>query len=482
MQANHSNFSGTSKAGTDRVSTGSSLWHPALAALLSLLIALPPAGPAFAQRKSTIDDGLADAPIGAKNSAKPNIMMTLDNSGSMNWDFLPDQTVGNISNINNGGNYCRNASGAMAQSCGGNASVTYYKMFTQAGYPIAGAATPPRSALWAPAGRVAAFNGMAYNPAIEYKPPLKPTFDPENPAHNANIPNSTYAYPEQDAALTVNWTKVQVDPFLAPATTVNINNSTAAGQITVGRWCNSDYPTDVNSGDHCRVNGRAYPAGTNGAPAVAGDWQYPVRPAGFDTSNTPTVANAKPKAGAFHYTEYAVWCKSTGYTWNGANADANGTGTNCRRNNRAYTTSPAVTAQFDNYPDSTYRYRVSQGAETIPNVTTAPWHYWRGAVEWCKTAVAAASSGNIVKWQGYGKWASGECQGFADPTYKYPRFYRYMQASGHDNVANQALELVELDFGNPVPRDASYVDGSGVTVTQTRDFSVDTYNANGELV
>ncbi len=484
MQANHSKLSRTSKAGTDRISTGPSPWRRALVIVVATLIALPPAGPAFAQRKSAIDDGLADAPIGAKNSAKPNIMMTLDNSGSMNWDFLPDQTVGSISNINNGGNYCRNASGAMTEACGGNASVTYYKMFTQANYPIAGAATPKRSTLWAPAGRVAAFNGMAYNPAIEYKPPLKPTFDPENPSHNANVPNPMYAYPEQDASQTVNWTKVQVDPFLAPGTTVNINNSTAAGQIIVGRWCNSDYPTDVNSGDHCRVNGRAYPTGTNGAPAVAGDWQYPVRPAGFDTSNTPTVANAKPKAGAFHYTEYAVWCKASGYSWSTANNPTNaaGTGTNCRRNNQTYTASPAVTAKFDNYPDSDYKYRVSQGAETISNVTTAAWHYWRGAVEWCKTAVTAASSGNVVKWQGYGKWAAGGCQSFADTTYKYPRFYKYMQASGYDNDNNQALELVELDFNNPIPRDASYVDGSGVTVTQTRDFAVDTYNANGELV
>jgi len=83
-----------------------------------------------------------------------------------------------------------------------------------------------------------------------------------------------------------------------------------------------------------------------------------------------------------------------------------------------------------------------------------------------------------------GVWqvASGECQGFADATYKYPRFYKYMQASGYDNDNNRALELVELDFNNPIPRDASYVDGSGITVTQTRDFAVDTYNANGEVV
>jgi type IV pilus assembly protein PilY1 len=466
----------------------------ALALLLAMLIALPPVSPAFAQKKSATDDGLADEPIGAKIAAKPNVMMTVDDSGSMNWDFLPDQTVGNISNITGGGNYCRDASGAMTQACGGNSNVTYYKMFTQTNYPVPGALAPPmRSLLWAPAGRVPAFNGMAYNPAIEYKPPLKATFDPS--VNDPDIPNTTYAYPEMDSAATASWTKVPLDGFgiLWPlTTTISMNNTAASGQITVGRWCNTDWPLDVNSGDECRINGKAYSSGSNGVPAVVADWNYPLRPAGFDASNTPTVSNAKPKAGAFHYTEYAVWCNASGYSFATANNSTNaaGTGTNCRRNNTAYTASPSVSAKFDNYPDSTYKYRVTQGTDSIPNVTTAPWHYWRGNVEWCKTAVPAASSGSTTKWQGYGQYAAGSCQGFADSTYKYPRFYKYMQSSGYDNVSNQALELVALDFNSPAAHDASYVttiiDSSGNTVnqtiSQTRDFSVDTYDAKGTLV
>ena len=474
MKSNRPHRGWTSGPRTDAVATRPSPWHRALSMLLALLIALPPAGPAFAQRMSATDDGLADEPIGAKNSAKPNIMMTLDDSGSMSWDFLPDRTVGPLSGILNGGNYCRSAAGAMAQACGGGGSTLTYQMFTHASYPLSSAPTPPRAALWAPPGRLAAFNGMAYNPAVEYKPPLKAAFDPE--LHNPSVPNTAYAYPEQDAAQTLNWTAVQVDPFLSPATKVNMNNTTAGGRITAGRWCNSDYPTNVNSGDECRVNGRAYAAGSGGVPAVAADWNYPVRPAGFNASTS------KPRATDFHYSEYAVWCKSTGSSWTTADTDANGSGTNCRRNNRAYTSSPSASAKLDNYPDSTFKNRVSKGADTIANVTDAPWHYWRGAVEWCKNAVPAASSGSTTKWEGFGKWAAGECRAFVDNTYKYPRFFQYMAASGYDNVSNPALELVNLDFSNPVARDASYVDGSGITVTQTRDFAVDTYNASGELV
>ncbi len=502
--------------------------------LLALLLSLSPAAPAWAQKKSTTDDGLANEPISAKIAAKPNIMMTLDNSGSMNWDFLPDQVVGNLGSIASGVNYCRNAAGAMTQACGGNASVTNYKMFTQGGYPVPDALTPPRSAYWPPATRVPDFNGMAYNPAVEYKPPLKATFDPT--VDNPEVPGAK-SYPEMNFANTSNWTNVPLDGFgtLWPLTTkVSMNNAYAAGQVTVGRWCNSDWPLDVTSGDHCRSNGLAYGAGANGAPQVTAaqtDWLYPVQPTGFNATNSNPVATQ------FHYIEYALWCKKSNDGWDAGNvADADGTGKDCRHNNKAYALSPAVSAALNNYPDATYKYRVvdttqlickseeptgawwtdwlddasgsklqcrigtsTSGAYkfkinpavygTIPPKTDAPWHYWRGEVEWCKTAVPAAASGATTKWQGYGAWSAGNCQGFANATYKYPRFFKYMQASGYDNVANQALEYVPLDFGNPVASDASYVttivDSSGATVTQTvavsRDFSTDTYNANGEL-
>ncbi len=42
---------------------------------------------------------LADMPIAAKVSAKPNIVYTLDDSGSMQYNFLPDYVTSTAANI-----------------------------------------------------------------------------------------------------------------------------------------------------------------------------------------------------------------------------------------------------------------------------------------------------------------------------------------------------------------------------------------------
>ncbi len=63
-----------------------------LAALLSLLLGLGPlATPAYAGLTP-----LADEPINIKNQAKPNIILTVDDSTSMLYDFLPDYVIGDL--------------------------------------------------------------------------------------------------------------------------------------------------------------------------------------------------------------------------------------------------------------------------------------------------------------------------------------------------------------------------------------------------
>ena len=52
---------------------------------------------------------LADEPLNVKNSAEPNIVLTLDDSTSMLSDFLPELVVDN---------YCRDSSGIMQAACG----------------------------------------------------------------------------------------------------------------------------------------------------------------------------------------------------------------------------------------------------------------------------------------------------------------------------------------------------------------------------
>jgi len=77
-----------------------------LAALLALLIGLGPlATPAYAALTP-----LADEPLNIKNQAKPNIVLTVDDSTSMLFDFLPDYVVT--------GFYCRNGLGVGSAVCG----------------------------------------------------------------------------------------------------------------------------------------------------------------------------------------------------------------------------------------------------------------------------------------------------------------------------------------------------------------------------
>src|SRR5206468_4279458 len=52
---------------------------------------------------------LADQPLSVQNQAKPNIMLTIDDSTSMLYDFLPDSAILK---------YCRDATGNMNATCG----------------------------------------------------------------------------------------------------------------------------------------------------------------------------------------------------------------------------------------------------------------------------------------------------------------------------------------------------------------------------
>ena len=107
---------------------------------------------------------LSDLPIASKVTAKPNIMYTFDDSGSMTGNYIPDFVVSNTPA--SGWAYCRSGSG-LAQ-CNGVGSPWNFPPFLDAD-----------------------FNHMYYNPNVTYTAPKK--YDGTS-------------YPDQNAANTTNWT------------------------------------------------------------------------------------------------------------------------------------------------------------------------------------------------------------------------------------------------------------------------------------
>ena len=267
----------------------------ALAGTMAFLIAFGPIAPMAAYAATP----LAEAPINVSIKAKPNIVFTLDDSTSMQLDFLPDYVV--INSLNNAlTNYCRSATGLGACGSAGAAAMPQHT-FANWGMPTAAApavGTPPSVAPWPtnygnssygpPAVMSSGFNAMFYNPAVTYTAPLK--YD-----------GTSYA--DMTSGNTTAWTKVPADPFLFPAKFVNLQT-----KVSVGIWCNTDYADKTTngdgtniSGDHCRINGFPYAAGSNGAPVVKGDYSYPY------ARNAAGPANAN----FFSNNTKVVWCDPT---------------------------------------------------------------------------------------------------------------------------------------------------------------------------
>ena len=243
--------------------------HPArrlLAGVMAFLIGFGPMTPmAYAATTK-----LADGPINVSIKAKPNIVFTLDDSTSMNLDFLPDYVVVN-SLTNAATSYCRSATGLTACGSVGSASLPQYTFGEWLPAAVLGA--PPNfpfpagyggSSYGPPAVMASAFNAMFYNPVVNYTAPLK--YDGSS-------------YPDMNAANTSNWTQVPADPYLFPAKYVNLQT-----KVNVGVWCNTTYGgamADKNGlsigGNYCRINGFPYAAGPASAPApkVDGDYNYP---------------------------------------------------------------------------------------------------------------------------------------------------------------------------------------------------------------
>ncbi len=248
----------------------------AVAAVLATL-------PLVAQAART---ALAEKPLQELNRVKPNIMFTVDDSGSMMFEFLPDYTAEGpppyvTPPAANTIYYCRDR-----RHCGGIVDVVRGLPVD----PVTGLGT------WAiykadPPIRSSNYNRLFYDPSIPYNPGKR--------ADTTDLPCEG-----SNAACSGPWTAVYRDGFAGyPGSnsggTINLTNS-----YPDTAWCNklandpptaADIATAATDGSKCRLNGRSYVASSDpvGGPSI---WTTPSVAAGYNYPNSVDVATGSGTA------------------------------------------------------------------------------------------------------------------------------------------------------------------------------------------
>ncbi len=245
------------------------LARKSIAGAMAFLLALAPMGPGV-YAAATV---LSDQPLQAKVAAKPNLLYTLDDSGSMALSYIPDVIITgpSVAVPNNlGPGYCRAAAGNTAVGCDTN---------------FAWGSDVPMFA--------SEFNRLYYNPNVNYEPPVDGAGNQATYANPDGLPGVT-PYKYMTSAKTSAWAAVKVDPYLSGST------NSLLGKVSVPVYCNTDWPAGIplsssavntaalmlplvgdangeyspTAGADCRINGTSYDA-INGAPAVVDDYNYP---------------------------------------------------------------------------------------------------------------------------------------------------------------------------------------------------------------
>ncbi|MEO8303410.1 MAG: PilC/PilY family type IV pilus protein [Betaproteobacteria bacterium] len=268
------------------ISTRPSLFRKFCVAAVAASLTLQPLGVAAV---TITMSNLAESPLQGLNPVKPNIMFTVDDSGSMGWDYLPDWTVWNSYGLF----YCRDnrpcggqfANGAIAINVGSLPYTGLYTPYTDIDPPL----------------RSSDFNTAFYNPVATYNSG-KRDVGTDLPCEGTNTAcsgpwTSVYmdayiGYPNANTGGTIN---------LAPTSTVNcISPATAALCVptstpsTTGPWpgvpdtiwcrntssglTGADYQTADGNGSVCRRNGRGYSQTTISkvtTPAISAGYNYP---------------------------------------------------------------------------------------------------------------------------------------------------------------------------------------------------------------
>jgi type IV pilus assembly protein PilY1 len=281
------------EAGMNQAGNGS----PRLTALALALGALGVAPAALPQALTIATDPLGTA----TTSIKPNIMFILDNSGSMDFDYMPDW-------INDS-----HSPTSSTASCfdSGDSSTSTTTDFDDAAGSIAG--NPDACQVGDPPFMSPDLNTIYYNPAIQYSPAL-------------NYDGTSRG--SQDAANTSNWTSVRTDSYNV-SNRDQLGNTTNFVDITNSYpdrvWCTST--ADAAGGGNCRRNASydypnfQFPYGRTGTPGsikYVGSNPYYYRmqsaqycnPAGTSCASGDTIAGNL----ALYTTRFPEYCTDSELT------------------------------------------------------------------------------------------------------------------------------------------------------------------------
>ncbi|WP_319243770.1 PilC/PilY family type IV pilus protein [uncultured Propionivibrio sp.] len=253
--------------------------------LAAIIVALACAG---AHGAST---DIATSPmVTSENNAtavKPNLMFILDDSGSMNWDFLPDwandyyckKSDGTVGTTNSGSACCRNRSGSSDACMWMSGSATTFGTM-RGDVPF----------------MTGDFNRIYYNPAIRYVPPV-----------NADGTSKD----SQTSANTSAWTSVKLDAYGIQHASTKVVDLVSG--YPDGEWCtDTTYATCFRNTSNYLLPNSSYAS----FHAISGNaYYYVIVPGEFcdsDKQTNCTVASAA--TGTYTVPAKVRWCSDTALT------------------------------------------------------------------------------------------------------------------------------------------------------------------------
>lgn len=218
--------------------------------------------------------------ISGTGSIKPNIMLLLDNSGSMDWAYMPDYVGGGTSSASN------------MKMCRTGATYAVGRNLCKPGDPPFMAST---------------FNSIYYNPKVYYEPPRY---------HDGT------SYPSMTAATTSNWTLVPTDGY-------NIQNNDMFGNtasktdLVTGfpdrKWCTS------SSSSSCQTNtAYTYPDASYTSPVTiyGAPYYYNINVQEYCTDTNLSVCQSvvagAPAPAGYPIPARVRWCNNSALTDNGS--------------------------------------------------------------------------------------------------------------------------------------------------------------------